>query len=90
MYFESSSGGDGGSCLAAGTLITLADGSQVPVETLTGNEILLVWNLYTGQFDVAPILFIDHDAAAMYKVITLYFSDGTQVRIIDEYAFLGL
>ena len=33
------------SCVAAGTLITLANGTQVPVEQLTGNESLLVWNL---------------------------------------------
>ena len=37
------------SCVAEGTLITLADGSQVPVENLTGGEMLLVWNLYTGH-----------------------------------------
>ena len=75
------------SCVAAGTLITLADGRRVPVETLTGNEMLLVWNLHTGSFDVAPILFIDHDAAAMYKIINLQFSDGTQVKVIYEHAF---
>lgn len=78
--------GDDSSCIAAGTLITLADGRQVPVETLTGNEMLLVWNLRTGSFDVAPILFIDHDAAAMYKIINLQFSDGTQVKVIYEHA----
>lgn len=74
-------------CVAAGTLITLADGRQVPVETLTGNERLLVWNLYTGQFDTAPILFIDSDPAKTYRVIHLYFSDGTQVKVIHEHAF---
>jgi len=30
------------SCVAEGTLVTLADGTQVAVETLTGNELLLV------------------------------------------------
>lgn len=74
-------------CVAAGTLITLADGSQVPVETLTGNERLLVWNLHTGRFDTAPILFIDHDSAQVYKIINLYFSDGTRVKVISEHAF---
>ena len=74
-------------CVAAGTLITLADGRQVPVELLTGNEMLLVWNMRTGSFDSAPILFIDHDAAEMYKIINLYFSDGTHVKVIDEHAF---
>lgn len=72
-------------CVAEGTLITLADGRQVPVESLTGNEMLLVWNLFTGTFDVAPILFIDSDPAKIYKVINLYFSDGTSVKVISEH-----
>lgn len=75
------------SCIAEGSLITLADGRQVPVESLTGNETLLVWNLHTGNFDVAPILFIDYDPAKEYKIINLTFSDGTQVKVIYEHAF---
>lgn len=74
-------------CVAAGTLITLADGRQVPVESLTGNEMLLVWNLQTGTFDSARILFIDKEAAANYRVINLTFSDGTTVKVISEHAF---
>ena len=75
------------SCVAEGMLITLDDGTQKPVEQLSGNEMLLVWNLQTGQFDTAPILFIDSDAASLYKIINLSFSDGTNVKVIDEHAF---
>ena len=78
---------DGDSCVALGTLITLADGRQVPVESLKGDEMLLVWNMFTGKFDVAPILFIDKDPAKEYEVINLYFSDGTNVKVIDEHGF---
>lgn len=78
---------DPNACVAEGTMITLADGSQVPVESLTGNEMLLVWNLHTGSFDIAPILFIDHDIATTYRIVNLSFSDGTQVKVIDEHAF---
>ena len=74
-------------CVAKGTLITLANGEQVPVEQLKGDEILLVWNLYTGTFDTAPILFIDNDPLGIYEVINLYFSDGTQVKVLSEHAF---
>ncbi|MDE6412055.1 MAG: S8 family serine peptidase, partial [Clostridia bacterium] len=74
-------------CVATGTLITLADGRQVPVETLTGDEMLLVWNLQTGCFDTAPILFIDSDPWQSYKVINLAFSDGTSVKVIYEHGF---
>ena len=78
------------SCVAEGTLITLADGSQVPVENLTGGEMLLVWNLYTGSFDIAPILVIDSDALKQYEVIKLTFSDGTTVDVISEHGFFDV
>ncbi len=76
-----------GPCVVEGTLITLADGTQVPVEKLTGNEQLLVWNMYTGEFDTAQILFIDSDPKQEYEVINLYFSDGTSVKVVLEHAF---
>lgn len=75
------------SCVAQGTLITLADGRVIPVEMLTGNELLLVWNLQTGKFDFAPIMFVDSDQYREYEIIHLYFSDGTEVKVIDEHAF---
>lgn len=74
-------------CVAEGTLITLADGTQVPVETLTGDEMLLVWNMQTGMYDSSRILFIDQDPAQIYKVINLGFSDGTTVKVISEHGF---
>ncbi len=80
-------GGGSGGCVASGTLITLADGRQVPVESLTGDEMLLVWNLHTGTFDIAPILFIDSDPTQQYEVINVYFSDGTSVKVITEHGF---
>lgn len=74
-------------CVAEGTMITLADGTQKPVEQLTGNEMLLVWNMFTGAFDSAPILFIDSDPYAEYEITRLSFSDGTQVKLIYEHGF---
>ena len=68
-------------------MITLADGTQIAVEDLTGNESLLVWNMFTGTFDSAPILFIDSDPYTEYEIIHLYFSDGTEVKVIDEHSF---
>lgn len=76
-----------GACVSEGSLITLADGTQKAVEDLTGSEQLLVWNLFTGTFDTAPILFIDHDPVREYEVISLMFSDGTTVKVISEHGF---
>lgn len=74
-------------CLTPDTLITLADGTQVRVDSLTGDEELLVWNLETGSLDSAPILFIDTEDQAEYEVVHLYFSDGTDVKVIYEHGF---
>ena len=75
------------SCITPDTLITLADGTQVRVDELKGDELLLVWNLETGRFDVAPIMFVDSEDMAEYQIIHLYFSDGTVVKVIYEHGF---
>lgn len=78
------------SCVTGDTLITLADGTQVRVDALTGNEELLVWNLETGSYDTAPIVFVDSDEEAEYEVVNLYFSDGSEVGVIYEHGFFDL
>ena len=84
---ESSSGGGSNPCVTPDTLITLADGTQVRVDSLKGDELLLVWNMETGKLDYAPIMFIDSEAEAEFEVIKLYFSDGTEVKVIYEHGF---
>ena len=76
-----------GSCITPDTLITLADGMQVRVDSLTGSEKLLVWNMETGKLDSAPIMFVDSESEAEYEIIHLYFSDGTEVKTIYEHGF---
>ncbi len=78
------------SCIAEGSLITLADGTQTAVENLTGNEELLVWDMLNGTFTSAPVLFIDTETTTTYDVITLTFSDCTTVEVIDEHAFFDV
>lgn len=75
------------SCVTPDTLITLSDGSQVHVDSLTGAEELLVWNMETGKLDSAPIMFVDSDPETEYEIIHLYFSDGTDVKVISEHGF---
>lgn len=77
----------GSGCVTPDTLITLADSSQVRVDSLTGNEQLLAWNMETGKLDSAPIMFVDSELEAEVEVIKLYFSDGTEVKVISEHGF---
>lgn len=81
---------DSGGCVTGDTLITLADGSQVRVDALTGSEELLVWNLETGSYDTAPIVFVDSEEEAEYEVVNLHFSDGSKVGVVYEHGFFDL
>ena len=71
-------------------MITLANGKQVRVDSLKGDEMLLVWNLETGKYDTAPIVFVDNEQESEYEIIHLYFSDGSDVRVIYEHGFFDL
>ena len=83
----SSSSGGGGGCVTPDTLVTPADGSQVRVDSLNGNENLLVWNMETGKLDSAPIMFVDSDPEETIEIVHLYFSDGSDVKVIYEHGF---
>jgi len=74
-------------CIVEGTLITLANGEKKPVEQLTGEEMLLVWNFETGEYDSAPIMFIDSDPLGHYSVIELEFSNGNTIGVVSEHGF---
>ena len=82
-----SSGGSGSGCVTPDTLVTLADGSKVRVDSLTGSELLLVWNMEIGKLDFAPIMFVDSEEAEETEVIRLIFSDGTDVKVVYEHGF---
>ena len=84
---ESSSSGGSTTCITPDTLITLADGTQKRVDSLGANDQLMVWNMETGELDSAPILFVDVEEEAEYEIVHLYFSDGTDVKVIYEHGF---
>jgi len=78
-------------CLAAGTLVTLADGSQKKIEDVLLSDQLLVFNHETGRFVIGEIMLIEtHDGWSFYDIINASFSNGTIVRIINEHGFFDL
>ena len=80
----------GGGCTTPETLITLADGTQKEVQYLKAGEELLVWNLKTGKYDSAPIVFNESDAKEEHEIIHLYFADGSDVEVIYEHGFFDV
>lgn len=79
-----------GSCVASGTMITLADGSKKAVEDLTLADNLLVFDHEKGKYATANILFIEADGVKTYDVLNLKFANGTTTRIIYEHALFDV
>ena len=77
------------SCVTGDALVSLADGTQVKIKNLQGDEQILVWNHYTGKADVTSILVLFNNNGETVKcdVLRLEFSDGTYVEIIGEHVF---
>lgn len=77
---------DGG-CFAKGTLITIADGSQIPVEELKAGDNILVFNHTTGDTDIAPVSYIFYDGVKNYDVLKLYFEDKASIEVLFAHGF---
>ena len=75
------------SCVTADTLVMLADGTQKRIDEVTTDDMLLVWNFYTGDYDAVPAAIIFYHDDDLYEVIKLYFEDGTVVNVIENHGF---
>ena len=82
----SSSGG----CVTPDTLVTLADGTQKRIDEVTYNDQLLVWNHFTGKYDVAPAAIIFNHGYDNNTIIKLSFSDGTTVKVANLHQFYDI
>lgn len=71
------------SCIIAGTLITLDDGTKKPIENITYNDNLLVWDFYNGCFSFAKPSWIKvKQTAKVYNKLT--FSNGATLGLVGE------
>lgn len=78
------------SCLAEGTLITLADGSQKTIEDLSFDDELLVWDFFSGEYSVANPSLIIEDGEKAWDIINLNFDDGSDLRVIYEHGLYDI
>lgn len=75
-------------CLIKGTLITLANGTKKPVEQITYDDDLLVWNFYEGKFDTAKPCWIKvEQVAPEYNLCK--FSNGAEIGFVGEGGNIG-
>lgn len=71
------------SCIIEGTLITLADHTKKPIEDITYDDDLLVWNFYEGKFDSAKPVWITKPRLA-HEYNLCKFSNGVEVGFVGN------
>lgn len=81
---------DGGGCYAKGTLITVADDSQVPVEDLKVGDVVKVFNHNTGRLDNSAISYIFYDGEKEYDVLNLTFSNNASIEVLFGHSFFDI
>ena len=75
-----------GPCLVAGTLMSLANGTQKKIEDITYDDVLTVWNFDLGeQSEARPLWVKRKQTAGQYTLVK--FSDGTELRTVGHHIF---
>lgn len=87
---NSGSGGSSSGCFVEGTLITLEDGSQKPIEQITYTDELLAWDFNTGKYVATTPSLIEAHKKDTYRVINLNFSDKSMARVIVDHGFFDV
>lgn len=77
----------GGGCVTGDTLVTLADGSKKQARDLTAQDILLVWDFYTGEYATVPATLVINHGEGIWNVISLTFDDGSTLDVVSAHAF---
>ena len=77
-------------CFTPDTLITLADGSMIPVKELCVGDEVLVFDHVTGEISTSPVAYISVDPAIKWETISLMFEGGVTVDVIYEHGFFDL
>ena len=86
-----SSGPAPSTCVAEGSLITMADGTQKAVEDVQVGDMVMTWNFFTGGFEAQPVIINDtHDGTATVDIFNLTFSDGSVSRVIGRQGFFNV
>ena len=85
---ESSS--SGGTCLAAGTLITLIGGEKKAVEDLRKGDIVMTLDHLTGEITYKDVIIVVKTHSESYYKNTFIFDDGTSLVTINEHGIFDL
>lgn len=73
-------------CIAAGSLISMKDGSKKPVENINLGDEIKTWNFKTGDFNYNPVVYIQVNEIISTAFI-MKFENGQTMKAIGKHAF---
>ncbi len=88
--FDSTDGKKPSVCFAAGSLVTMADGSQKKIEDVKVGEELLVWDFFKGEYATSPAIINYLHGDGMQEIVNLHYSNGTISRMAFMHGFYDL
>ena len=77
-------------CVARGTLITLVDGTQKPIEELEDTDLIIAFDHEKGEYVSAKPIAVYSHGYAWYPVADLTFSDGNVLCIISGHVLFDI
>ena len=78
-------------CITGDTLVTLSDGSKIPVADLCDNDEIKAWDFDYGCLTSAPLMaFFKCELDKPLDVIRVVFEDGSNVGVIVEHLFFDI
>ena len=75
------------SCVASGTMITMADGTQKLVDNIVLGDLVLTWNFFTGEYEAKPVIALEIMKNRLVNVITVVLENGQTIDIISYQSF---
>ncbi len=83
VTINSSSAAPASSCFAADTLITLSDGSTVPVSDISIGQSILTFDHTTGSFVDSQVVYL-YRLQGLVNSIELTFSDSSELELLND------
>ncbi len=87
IYYSAAAHTCPSSCVAEGSLVTMADGTKKPIEEVQQGDMVLTWSFWNGCYEAQPVVVKWNHGTQDWEILTLNFSDGTSVRVINEHGF---
>jgi hypothetical protein len=85
LYAEDPGTCPGGSCFPAGTMISMADGSKKPIETVKVGDSVMSYNTYSGEFRPGTVL--ELESPVREGLFTIAFADASSIQVTNEHPF---